>query len=34
MEAQDNINSYITIVLGLVAIAINFLGEKNNIFFN
>ncbi|MCL6295630.1 hypothetical protein [Jejuia spongiicola] len=28
VEAQDNTNSYITIALGLVAIALNFLGGK------
>ncbi|MFD1162668.1 hypothetical protein [Hwangdonia seohaensis] len=28
LEAQDNTNSYITIALGLVAIALNFVGGK------
>ncbi|MCF7568929.1 hypothetical protein L3X37_11230 [Sabulilitoribacter arenilitoris] len=28
VEAQDNTNSYITIVLGLAAIALSFLGGK------
>ena len=28
VEAQDNTNSYITIALGIVAIALNFLGGK------
>ncbi len=28
VEAQDNTNSYFTIALGLVAIALNFLGGK------
>ncbi|WP_418602547.1 hypothetical protein [Hwangdonia sp.] len=28
VEAQDNTNSYITIALGLVAIALSFLGGK------